>query len=475
MTILGKYIIVYVYLLLVMGIAFAVSKRSRNNEASRNIIHICAGLGWIIYRLLFPATIHPIILSSSFVILTIVTTKLKIRFIERDNGSLGTVYFTGSMLVMSLLGFGSPFRFDIFGIAIICLSCGDASANIIGSRFGTRNIYKQKSLQGTIACFGFSLLAMALLKYGFDIKLSFFAIILLSALCAITELFAGDYDNVAIPAVLYTTAYIILTNENTSHLLLSLAVGVFMIGFAVKLKLLNLSASFILFFFAFVLYYFGGIKSYIALMLVFCVVIIVEKLLHTKTATIFQSMNKEYGLRNERQLIANALMIVLSIAIYGITKNVVFIISFFATIAEAIGDSIASDVGVLSRTDPFDICTFKKVPKGVSGGISILGTIASICVCLYTGILYCCIYEMNFHHFAAIVISSLLGIILDSVLGSKIQAQYRCAICGKVTEKERHCEQATTLEKGFRTFDNTKVNLICNIFSCVLACLLMMG
>lgn len=475
MTILEKYIIVYTYLLLVMGIAFAVSKRFRNNEASRNIIHICAGLGWLIYRILFPATIHPVIISGSFVILTIVTTNMKIRFIERESGSLGTIYFTSSMLLMSLLGYGSPFRFDIFGVAIICLSCGDASANIIGSRFGTKNIYKQKSIQGTLACVCASFLTMVLLKYVFDIKLNFFAIVLLSVLCAITELFAGDYDNIAIPAVLYTTAYIILTNENPAYFLLSLAIGVFMLGFAIKLKLLNIAASYMLFFFAFVLYYFGGIKCYIALMLVFCIVIVVEKLLHKKTDVIFQSMNKEYGVRNERQLIANALMIVVSIATYGITKNEIFIITFFATIAETIGDSVASEIGVLSRSDPFDICTFKKVPRGVSGGISILGTIASVCVCLYTGLLYCCMYEMKFYHFCVIVISSLLGIMLDSVLGSKMQAQYRCAICGKVTEKERHCGQATTLEKGFRTLDNTRVNLICNIFSFVLACLLMMG
>lgn len=471
---LEKYIIVYTYLLLVMGTAFAVSKRFRNNELSRNIIHICAGLGWIIYKIFFPATIHPVIISGSFVILTIVTTNMKIRFIERENKSLGTIYFTGSMFLMSLLGYDSLFRFDIFGIAIICLSCGDALANIIGSRFDG-NIYKQKSIQGTIACFCVSLLALVLLKYGFDIKLSFFAIVLLSALCAITELFAGDYDNVAISIVLYTTAYIIFTNENSAHLLLSLAIGIFMFGFAAKLKLLNLAASYMLFFFAFVLYYFGGMKCYIALMLVFCVVIVVEKLLHKKTDDIFQSMNKEYGVRNERQLIANVLMIVISIVAYGITKNEIFIITFFATIAEAIGDSVASGVGVLSRTAPFDICTLKRVPKGVSGGISILGTTVSLCVCLYTGLLYCCMYEMKLYHFCVIVISSFTGIILDSVLGSKMQAQYRCVICGKITEKERHCEQETTLEKGFRILDNTRVNLLCNIFSFVLVCLLMMG
>lgn len=66
MTLLAKYGIIYTYLLLVMGISFGASKLLRSNEISRNIIHICAGMGWIFYKVLFPATIHPVIISFSF-------------------------------------------------------------------------------------------------------------------------------------------------------------------------------------------------------------------------------------------------------------------------------------------------------------------------------------------------------------------------------------------------------------------------
>ncbi len=473
MTILWKYVIIYTYLLLVMGVSFVVSKRTQNNEVSRNIVHICAGLGWILYRLLFPATIHPIIISCSFVILAIITTKMKIRFIERENGSLGTIYFTSSMLVMALLGYNSLLRFDMFGIAITCLSCGDAAANIIGSRFGTKILYKKKSVEGTIACFFMSALIMIILVYSFNIKLDVISICLLATLCAITELFSGDYDNIAITTILYTTSYFIFTHDNNIHLGLSLLIGIFMFGFAVKLKLLNLAASYMLFFFMFVLFYCGGIKCFISLMLIFSVIIIIEKMLRKKTDNIFQSMNKEYGVRNEYQLMANCLIAVIAIVIYGITKSKIFIVAFFTAIAETVGDSIASDVGVLSKSNPLDICTFKRVPKGVSGGISVLGTLSSICICLYAGLLYICIYEMNLYHFVVIVISALLGIIFDSILGSKIQAKYQCNICGKITEKERHCEQATILIKGLKKLDNTRVNWTCNMISCVVACLLM--
>ena len=119
MTLLAKYGIIYTYLLLVMGISFGASKLLRSNEISRNIIHICAGMGWIFYKVLFPATIHPVIISFSFVVLTLVTTKLKIKFVERENGSLGTVFFTLSMFVMSVLGYNNLPLFNIFGLSLI--------------------------------------------------------------------------------------------------------------------------------------------------------------------------------------------------------------------------------------------------------------------------------------------------------------------------------------------------------------------
>lgn len=473
MTLLIKYFIVYAYFLSIMSVSFVASKRFRNNEISRNIIHICAGLGWILYKLLFPATIHPIIISFGFVLLTIITKKMKISFLERENGSPGTIFFTGSMLVMSYIGYKNPLLFNIFGIAIFCLSFGDAVANIIGSRYGTKIIYKKKSVQGMLACFGSSALGMLILRCLFGIALSYAAICFLAILCSITELLTGDYDNIAIPTVIYVTAYIILTNENITYFLISIAVGACMFGVSLRLKLLDLSASYILFFFIFVFFYFGGLKNYVSLMLIFSVVIVVEMFLRKKTDKIFLSTNKEHGIRNARQLIANCLVSVIAIVIYGITKNEMYIVAYFAASAETVGDSAASNVGVFSKLDPIDVCSFKKISKGISGGISILGTGASLIVCLYASLVYACMYETVLYNLFVIFISSVAGIMLDSILGSKIQVLYKCIVCGKLTERECHCQKSAMLVKGCKFFDNTKVNLICNIFSYTLACLLM--
>ena len=248
-----------------------------------------------------------------------------------------------------------------------------------------------------------------------------------------------------------------------------------MFFFSLKLKLLSISASYMLFFMISVLFYCGGYRSYLALMLIFLLIIITEKVLKSKNDMIFKDINKEHGIRNERQLIANALIAVLAIIIYGFTNNHIFIVAFIATLAETIGDSMASAVGVLSKSDPIDKCSFKKIQKGISGGISILGTVVSLAVCVYSAIIYEVIYKDNIKSFIVIVISSFIGIVLDSILGSKIQIQYRCTKCNKLTEKEIHCNATTKKEKGFKFFDNSRINFLCNIFSFGMACVLMKG
>lgn len=473
MSIICKYLIISVYLLIVMITSYTVSKITKNNEISRNIVHIFAGFGWIFYKLFFPATIHPIIISFCFLVITIITKKLNIQFIERNSASLGTIYFTLSMLIMSILGYKSIFLFDIFGFAIICLSCGDAAANIIGSRYGKNIIYENKSVEGMLACFCSSATAIFLLKEIYEIKFTLLSICFVALLCAITELFSADYDNIAIPTIVYISTYIVLTNNNISHIIISLLVAISMFIFAYKFKLLEINASYILFIMIFTLYYFGGFKSYISLMLVFLVIIIIEKILHKKTDIIFANINKEHGVRNCRQLLANCLLAVILINIYGFTQNNIYIILFFVAISETISDSVASNVGVLSKKNPVDICTFKTIQQGISGGVSLIGTISSFIVCIYASILYLYIYEFNIYIALVILTSSFFGVILDSVLGSKLQIQYRCVVCNKITEQEYHCEKNTLFYKGYKFFDNTTINFLCNLSSVVMAYLIL--
>ena len=96
------------------------------------------------------------------------------------------------------------------------------------------------------------------------------------------------------------------------------------------------------------------------------------------------------------------------------------------------GDTFASEIGsVLSRSEPYLITTFKKVPRGTNGGISIIGSLASILggtfvgLSFYVGIILgsskiAFIESPSQYQFDVIFIGSLagfMGSLIDSLLG----------------------------------------------------------
>jgi hypothetical protein len=58
---------------------------------------------------------------------------------------------------------------------------------------------------------------------------------------------------------------------------------------------------------------------------------------------------------------------------------------------------------------------------------------------------------------------------IDSLLGSAVQAKYRCRVCGALTEKKNHCGEAGVMEKGWRFIDNDGVNFLNNLSGALIA------
>ena len=52
--------------------------------------------------------------------------------------------------------------------------------------------------------------------------------------------------------------------------------------------------------------------------------------------------------------------------------------SYFRHFACCLGDTLASELGILSKTPPILLTTLSRVPPGTNGGLSLLGTVASI-------------------------------------------------------------------------------------------------
>lgn len=97
---------------------------------------------------------------------------------------------------------------------------------------------------------------------------------------------------------------------------------------------------------------------------------------------------------------------------------------FIGSIATATADTMASEVGITST--PRLITTFKKVPPGTDGGISILGTAAGI---IGAGAIGVSAYLLGVHPdlvktMEIAVIAGTVGCFVDSILGAVLESKH---------------------------------------------------
>lgn len=213
---------------------------------------------------------------------------------------------------------------------------------------------------------------------------------------------------------------------------------------------------------------FGGWYGLVFLLVAYYAIAVIDHIFKGKTASVFSDVNQKTGARDHIQVAANGLPALVCVVLFGITGKQAFLIAFSAALTEAFADSIASDVGVMSRKDPVSICRFRRIPRGISGGISALGTGASLLSCLCFGALYYGFFG-DLGGAVTVAAGGFLGCILDSILGDLLQEKFLCPRCGHMTEKAQHCGVPTTYLSGVRNLNNCGVNMICNLFSAVLA------
>lgn len=223
----------------------------------------------------------------------------------------------------------------------------------------------------------------------------------------------------------------------------------------------------------FIVLYWGSYKMFLALLLIFSMVVVVDLIVGKKSKSITKGINQKNGARDAIQILSNCLIAVIAVLLCQIVGNVLFTVVFFAVISETVGDSMASDIGVLSKRCPIDICTFKTIEPGLSGGVSVLGFFASLIVCMYCALVYYFLFNKNILFSFVILFCAMFGVVCDSLIGSKLQAKYKCIRCNKITEKNVHCGMKTVLVSGMKFLDNCMVNFVSNIISAIVSTIIM--
>ena len=152
-------------------------------------------------------------------------------------------------------------------------------------------------------------------------------------------------------------------------------------------------------------------------------------------------------------------------------------LGFAASLAAVNADTWATELGVLNPTLPRLITDLRKVvEKGTSGGVSLVGTLASLAGAGLIGLEAALLNPsgVNWLFFVLVTISGLLGALFDSLLGATVQAIYNCPTCQKETERNptHSCGTETTQIRGWKWLNNDWVNFGCGVFGVivVLAC-----
>jgi uncharacterized protein (TIGR00297 family) len=150
-------------------------------------------------------------------------------------------------------------------------------------------------------------------------------------------------------------------------------------------------------------------------------------------------------------------------------------VGFAASLAAVNADTWATELGVLNPTRPRLITDLRKrVEKGTSGGVSLLGTFASLLAASAIA-LPAASFSDDWSLFIPITLAGLAGSLFDSLLGATVQAMYYCPADKKETEKHplHTCGTQTIHVRGWKWLNNDWVNFACGAFGVITALIML--
>ena len=172
--------------------------------------------------------------------------------------------------------------------------------------------------------------------------------------------------------------------------------------------------------------------------------------------------------RDAFQVFANGGIFAASALVGAATGEMLWGVAALGALAAAAADTWATEVGTLAGHPPRSIVSFKVLPTGTSGAVTLPGTLASLAgagtvaaVAYLTGI-----GSMP----VATFVGGVAGALADSVVGATIQERRWCDVCSEGTERRVHsCGQTTRVTGGMPGARNDFVNVVCTVVGGIVA------
>lgn len=476
-------------LFIVILIAEGLQKlKHLTSDATRKIVHVTTGFFVAVTPFLFQSRWPILFVCIGFAIINLVAIQL--GYLDgmhaTQRKSYGTVFYPLALALLLLFYWENhPL---ILVISMLILAFADPLAATVGQRIKNPSIYRlandPKSLEGSAAMF----LATTLLVFimlGFSARLfpDYIAVsawqnlwisLLIGILAAVCEAISSyGSDNLTVPVGVGFFLHFMLTRLDSPasgeniQLTIGLVLAALVAFSTYRLHFLSESGAVGTFLLGTVVFGIGGWKFSIPILVFFILSSLLSKLGKRRKQKLAQTYQKS-SRRDLGQVIANGGLAGALVIFWNFYRADSIFYLYLASLASVTADTWATEIGFFSKVLPRLILNFKPVPSGTSGGLTILGTTASLvgaALIAVSGWIVADPGQMNFGIFTAIVLAGLAASLFDSLLGATIQAQFRCPQCQKLTEKTIHCGSVKTLHhSGWVWIDNDLVNLLAAVF-----------
>lgn len=141
--------------------------------------------------------------------------------------------------------------------------------------------------------------------------------------------------------------------------------------------------------------------------------------------------------------------------------------------AAAAADTWATELGTAVPGRPLSLRSWRRVPPGTSGAISLFGTFASVLGAASVGLAAWAVGIVPLPEMGVVILAGTAGAFADSVAGATLQAQYRNPVTGEISE--RRPVHSNRPVHGYAMINNEVVNALGTATGACLAILLAAG
>lgn len=178
--------------------------------------------------------------------------------------------------------------------------------------------------------------------------------------------------------------------------------------------------------------------------------------------------------RNALQVGANGGVFAALVVLGELTGDARLSLAGVGALAAAAADTWATEVGTLWGGAPRSVLSGRLVPAGTSGGVTAIGSAASVLAAALVALAASVIPGLDGPGAAspavAVLVGGLGGSLGDSVLGATLQSKRWCEQCRTWTERKVHtCQYRTRHAAGLRWMTNDTVNLLATVLGAGLA------